>query len=597
MAPGNDMSDGTARGPVGPSAADRDEFIAAFARLPVLAVSAIFWALLAVALLSNFWGASQIRIATPDDAMRLVEVRAFLDGAAWFNPVEPRIGLDGTYLTHWSRLIDAPIALMMRVFGETFALAAWPLLLLLVTIMSMAAMAERVAGRQAGLIAALFGALCLAGFSQFRPGIIHHHNAQLAASAAFVALLLAAPASRFAAVGAGFAGALALAFGLESVPVLAVAIAFYVLRFVWSPQDSRNPGLFGLSFAAFTGLLFVVTIPPSRWSVTECDALALNTLLLATIGGIGLFLVEQTTSLRSLGLRLAGMIAVAVVAVGAFVASDRSCLAGPYGHFDPALWPVWLDYVAEMLSAKKLAAVEPIGAALYFSFPALALAGAAYILWRDRNWNSVMLAVNFLALFAIAVMHVRGVLYASFYAVPVMAIAIAKLRDAGSFQSVRAIAIALAIANPAFVAVAAVAIVPENEDSAPPSAKGAACFDTAAYKTLAQLPPGLVLAQLDLATYVLAHTPHRVVMGPYHRLDRDLVFARKLIAGPPADAEAPLRKSGVTYVVDCAGLLDRFADRKEPMSFRTALTGGYAPAFLTPVPMGGSPLLVWRMEP
>src|SRR5512144_1087088 len=46
-----------------------------------------------------------------DDAARLVEVRALLHGRQWFDLVEPRfappMGLD----VHWSRLIDAPIAI------------------------------------------------------------------------------------------------------------------------------------------------------------------------------------------------------------------------------------------------------------------------------------------------------------------------------------------------------------------------------------------------------------------------------------------------------------------------------------------------------
>ena len=565
-------------------AVDTDDVLAAFGRLPVGAVAAILWAFTAVALVSSFWGSLDERLASPDDAMRLVQVREFLAGASWFDPTQTRIGLGAGYLTHWSRLIDAPIALLMGMFGEKVALTAWPLLLLLTTIMPLAIATERVAGRPAGLMAALFGALCLAGFSQFRPGIIHHHNAQLAASALFVAALAAAPASRMASVAAGFAGALELAFGLESLPVLAVAIAFYVLQFVWKPEAARNLDIFGLSFAGFTTLLYVATIPSARWLVTECDALAFNMLLLVVIGGAGIAVAQWLTHRAAWSVRLIAMLAVGLASVGAFVAADRSCLAGPYGHFDPALWPVWLDYVAEMLSASRLAAVEPVGAALYFAFPLVGLAASGFLLWRSREWPVWMLTINFLVCFLVAILHVRGVLYANFYAVPVTALALAKAFELGTLPTMRSLVIAIALA-------------PDAQANQPPSAKGAACFETRSYAALAALPAGRVLAQLDLAPFVLANTPHSVVMGPYHRLDRDLVFARRLVAGKPEDAATPLRAAGVDYVVDCAGLVDRFADRDEPMSLRTSLLKGKAPAFLTPVDMPNSPLLVWRVAP
>lgn len=577
------------------AAVDPDDVLAAFRRLPVGVVATTLWAFSAVALASSFWGTLFERLASPDDAMRLVQVREFLGGASWFDPTQTRIGLGGGYLTHWSRLIDAPIAFLMSLFGERVALTAWPLLLLLATIAALAVATERVAGRAAGLMAALFGALCLAGFSQFRPGIIHHHNAQLAASALFVAALVGAPSSRMAAIAAGFAGALALAFGLESLPVLAVAITFYVLHFVWKPEAAKNLDIFGLSFAIFTTLLFVATIPPTRWLVTECDALAFNMLLLVMIGGVGVALVQWFARRRTLTLRLMAMLAVGAASVVAFFASDRACIAGPYGHFDPALWPVWLDYVAEMLSASKLAAVEPVGAALYFAFPLVGLAASGFLMWRSREWPVWMLTINFLVCFLVAVLHVRGVLYANFYAVPVVALALAKAYESGTLPTMRSLVIALSLLNPAAAGVTAIVVAPDAEANQPPSAKGAACFETKNYAALAALPKGRILAQLDLATFVLANTPHSVVMGPYHRLDDDLVFARRLVAGKPEDAAIALRTAGVDYVVDCAGLVDRFADREEPMSFRTSLLKGKAPAFLSPVDMPNSPLLVWRV--
>ena len=45
-----------------------------------------------------------------DDLLRLVEVRDLLAGQGWFDLHQYRMGLEGGFVMHWSRLVDAPIA-------------------------------------------------------------------------------------------------------------------------------------------------------------------------------------------------------------------------------------------------------------------------------------------------------------------------------------------------------------------------------------------------------------------------------------------------------------------------------------------------------
>ncbi len=49
-----------------------------------------------------------------DDVMRLVQIRDLLAGQSWFDLTQYRLGLDGGTLMHWSRLIDLPIAVLIR---------------------------------------------------------------------------------------------------------------------------------------------------------------------------------------------------------------------------------------------------------------------------------------------------------------------------------------------------------------------------------------------------------------------------------------------------------------------------------------------------
>src|SRR5262245_10907490 len=55
-------------------------------------------------------------LGDPDDALRLVSVREFLAGAPWFNTTLPRVGAPDPLVSHWSRLIDLPLAALIGIF-------------------------------------------------------------------------------------------------------------------------------------------------------------------------------------------------------------------------------------------------------------------------------------------------------------------------------------------------------------------------------------------------------------------------------------------------------------------------------------------------
>src|SRR5262245_15360089 len=74
-----------------------------------------------------------------DSLLRLVEVRDLIGGQGWFDLHQYRMGPQGGFVMHWSRVVDAPIAaiiLLVSAFtgtmaiGEFAALLAWPTLLM-----------------------------------------------------------------------------------------------------------------------------------------------------------------------------------------------------------------------------------------------------------------------------------------------------------------------------------------------------------------------------------------------------------------------------------------------------------------------------------
>ncbi len=52
-----------------------------------------------------------------DDTMRLVQVRALLDGAGWYGLHEARLDPPNGLDSHWSRFVDAPIAALILIGG------------------------------------------------------------------------------------------------------------------------------------------------------------------------------------------------------------------------------------------------------------------------------------------------------------------------------------------------------------------------------------------------------------------------------------------------------------------------------------------------
>src|SRR5690606_35026293 len=143
-----------------------------------------------------------------------------------------RMGLDGGFTMHWSRLVDLPIALLAAAFGETAALIVWPTLLFALSLTLIIRAARMLGGEATLLPATVLGALALYFVNVFRPGALDHHNVQLTLGLATLFLLLRGRQSAAAAVLAGACAALMLAVGMEAAPYAAAACAVAALSFL-----------------------------------------------------------------------------------------------------------------------------------------------------------------------------------------------------------------------------------------------------------------------------------------------------------------------------------------------------------------------------
>ncbi|WP_274626685.1 GtrA family protein [Arvimicrobium flavum] len=503
-----------------------------------------------------------------DSLLRLVEVRDLLGGQAWFDLHQYRMGPEGGFVMHWSRLIDAPlagIALLASALGagvelsEGIALTLWPLLLMAGTLFGLIQIARSLGGDHTVLPTATLGAGALYFVGIYRPGSIDHHNAQIALTVAMLAFLVKSPGKRRFPALAGVAAAVMLAIGMETAPYVAVGGAAAALAFLFGDErEARGAASFGLSFAAATFAAFLITVGPANWSVPECDAMSNVQLALAAFGGIGLALVALSPATNStFGRRLLGLFALSATFLAVARFAFPQCLGDPYAAIDPRLRSLWLDYVAEAQSVIDLARADWTKLLAYFVTPAIALGFLAIHLGRHGVTRAKLIYGGFLlATFLVSCWQVRGSSFSIPLATGALALGLGGLRERiavspSPARSVALVAVWLAsfnllwsAAGGALSARAAVVGMASSADE---------CSADAGFTELASLPAGAVLAVSDLGAPILANTPHRVLAGPYHRNVAGNLAMIDAFLAKTDDAEAVVRSQGIDHVALCRG--------------------------------------------
>ncbi len=577
-------------------------------RLPLSTLACALWLILSFIYYQVRSDQILVSWNSPDDALRLLQIRQWLAGASWFDLHIPRMGFDQSYLSHWSRLIDAPIGTMIKLFGlfleparaDYWALVIWPLLPFMLTIVAVVKTTELLAGRYAALMA-LFSILFLfLGHMQFTPGSIDHHNVQITLAMAFIYASLRAPQDQKWALGAGVLVALALAIGIESLALLAIALGAYVLRFVFDPHTTRHLKTFGLSLAISGLSVFVLTIPPSLYQLTACDAFAVNWLAMLLVGGLGLALMDWAqqrglTSSWQQRLVLAG--GLGGLTIGVFLGIEPACLKGPFAQFDPRLFPLWLDHTQEMYPLPRVFAQSLSTGLAFYYFPIVASFVAILLCLRDRRVETFILTALLLIAVILGCINVRQIIYAHWLGVILVSLyAFAQLKERLWSFDPRSIGF-LVLLNP-FLLPNLPMLGMAHAEPHPTHSSSQMCYQAAAFQQLASLPPGLVFADLNLASTILLLTPHRIVAGPYHRLNEDIVFAKQMMQMEPRGAIAALRDRGIGYVVTCASFNEPIVSTQDPdKALYPALISEHVPDDLERLHPAGQELQIWRIKP
>ncbi|KRB20571.1 MULTISPECIES: hypothetical protein [Mesorhizobium] len=551
-----------------------------------------------------------------DSLLQLVEVRDLLAGQGWFDLHQYRMGLEGGFVMHWSRLLDAPLALAIlavsaltgsTALAEQIVQIVWPFLQFFLAMFFIIRAARAFAGAHAVLPAAVVGGAALYYVGIFSPGALDHHNVQLVLTLASLALLLEAPTRRPAAFVAGICATLTLAIGMESAPYAGALGAVVALLFLAAGDAERLiAGDFGLGVAGVSALVFVATVPASSWSQAQCDTFSVVQFAVTGLAGAGLAAIASLRAanataarrLTSLGL-LALTLALVVVLL------FPQCLAAPYAHLDPRLQQMWLGHIEEAQSIVQLVSDDPARVVARFATPLVAIVLMALRLGHGgwRRQDSLVGALLIVAVL-VSAWEVRGSTFSIAFAVIPLSAWIAKWRQQAEISpsggSMLRMAAAWLISVNAIWSGAAQAASRAFETGAPASDASidAPCNSKASFAALGAMTPTTVLAISNLGSPILAFTGHRVFAGPYHRNVAGNLLVFDALLGSAADAKAIVESHHVGLVALCRGNTEsRLFAAKAPDGFLAGLMRGNVPDWLEPAAgTRGTPLELYRVK-
>lgn len=545
-----------------------------------------------------------------DDATRLVQVRELLNGASWFDTTIYRFGGPDPLVSHWSRIIDLPLALMLGAFELVLPEAQavivvrtlWPLMLLVAFTYLMARTVERLGGRTAMLVAIAL-TLVSYGTQQFLPGRIDHHNAIILCTIIGIFMLAHSLDSPDSGWGAGVLLGLGLAIGYEPIVLTVAALALAVLTGLLPGRSLLGVSRAAVTFATTLATAFAATTAPDNFSVIRCDALSLNLIALATVAAAGVCVVQALEERLSVVAKLAILAITGAAALLLYVPMEPACLAGPFGQVDPAVVPMWLSRVSETQSFLR-----------YQKLPEMAIANAAFLaagvyggvkLLRLQASDETRFGTAMLLLaIPLAVWQLKFLPYALYLAVPLIALGFtrpsppkpARQPHKGRSLAVQAAGLAV-IAAVTWLLVAQSKPSLQNFEAEAGTIKD--CTSPASLAPLETLPGGLAVADIDLGAFIVAMTPLDVLSAPYHRIAKSIIAAHEILHASPDKAERRLRAVGAQYVITCEGYTSTKPARPDPTdALQKLLFAGTPPPFLKPVTLDKpTPIKVWRFVP
>lgn len=589
----------------------------------------IFWLIIATINLARVWFLRDTvtLFLDTDDAMRMVGVRDLIAGQSWSDIMQYRANAPFGHEMHWSRLVDAPLVLLVTLLtplaganAPFVAATIWPLLLLFILLYLSARLSVRLAGRQSQIAAITIPLILLALLPEFTPGRVDHHNVQILLSLTMLICVIEARTSKFAALVAGLTCALSICIGLDSAIFIALTILTFGLFLVWfGPAWRGHLARFGAGFAIPTAIIFFSFTPPANFFRPDCDALSITYLTLAVLVGAVFCLCAAFTPLLDHRAKRFGAIAIGGLMVGliGFLLFPH-CLGGPLVSIDDDLKRIWIDNITEARSILITFKLNPINAIAMIFAP---LFGLAITLWlaitrRQLDWALVGLYLG--TALIITLFQVRGIRLAAIFCVPAAAYLIGAARARYLITNRSSHAVALIIAWLAFAGIVQFFVMDftvKNYDrffgsnAAQTSAQNLPdaqnelstdkkiCYLPANYQHLAAIVPGRIIAPIDLGSHILLFTNHAIVAAPYHRNSDGLHDAFDFFNKPHQQARQIAAKRGLTHLVACDDFVQaNLTDNPAPDSIGKMLNRYELPDWLKQISPADDPIKIYQIN-
>lgn len=549
---------------------------------------------------------SRMMLPDPDDMLRLAQVRDWIAGQGINDWTQYRMAPPQGSAMHWSRVNDFGIAALILLLtpllgqanAELVTILVYPGMLFAAAIFLSARIGRRLWGPEGGPVAAILAAIAFPGLTVFIPGRIDHHALQAVLIQLLVLLLMRPATARTGAV-AGAVAAIGLVVGLESAPQVVALVG--VTFFAWvagQPGAHERMGGFAVALAGVT-LLFLIFLRPTFWSAQYCDAFtpASSTGTLAGAAALGVLAVVHPR-LPGWRWRLGAGVVLGGIALGGTLLAYPVCINGPYGAVDPFLLSEFFPHIVEangVFAQDGLAAMLAVGGLV-----ATALIASAWMIARaPARWTVTAPIVAALGMSALVMLaQVRGAYIGAPLATPVLAGLILAARRATRWK--------LALLTGAWLVSAGLVWqrVPEEAGALFGGARisqvrsvQVACTVGDPWREVDRHPAGNVMTGTNAAAYLLASTRHSTVGAGYHRNNAANMAIYRFFLSAPGEAHAIARAWNVDYVVFCPGDFREIdAVAKFPDSMAARLEQGRAPEWLEPLPLGGTPLRLYRMR-
>lgn len=541
------------------------------------------------------WAAlSALQLTDTDDMMRLQQIRDWIAGQGFSDLAQHRLGWGAGLEMHWSRLPDLLPATFIvsltpvvgRHWAELVAVIAWPTLLFAGALCLTTRIARVLGGQAIARTAAVVAAVAFPATTIFVPGRVDHHGLQVFLLLIVVRALVARPAMEPGLV-AGLAAAASVVIGLETAPLIAAAGVAMTIGWLRASagSDDRMMG-FGIGLGA--GLLAAsIVFRTSSWGYPGCDGFTMVTwraAVIAAFAPMGMALAARDIA-RPATRAILGSIIVIVVGVGMVLVAPQ-CLS-PYGMVDPMLARLWLAKVGE---AQPLFAT-PLPIAI--GYAGVMVAGVAASAWRvsvtrDPRWASMLLVQ--VAALLVTCLQLRGAYAGAILAAPALAAVIAAARARGSLSLAGAWLASAGMLYP--MAAQAVAARASTAQPGARAADAAAASGEKGLLDLAALPPGRLLAPLDLGAYAIGATRLQVVGAPYHRNNVGNLAVYRFFLGQPDQGVTVAKTWQLRYVALRA---DDFGGAAAG-TLAEALKRGAPPPWLRRIPTRERALFLYRVQ-